>query len=396
MKADNIITYVKNFQYTFSESPFNDVDSLILCQLSYLKMKNIVPTIDMNCEFVTFSEIADKKNHRRLFADIRFREQNKALVEALLESRRFQELSANYYIDILDKVMEVQFSAVTFRLSPDLYFVAYRGTDEYLVGWKEDVTFGFSEPVVVQLYAAKYLQKVSTFLPDDFYVGGHSKGGNLATFAVMTAPGAIQDRVLLVYNNDGPSFKPEVLTRYEYERIAYKVKKILPRASLVGMLLQHDDDYEVIDSSSYGIIQHDPYSWLVEEDHFIRAEKLDYHAKLADSALNEWILSQDDETIRMFAEVLFQVMDGSESDNLIDMTIHWKKSLSGMYQAMRDMDESTKQEMEKLFKELFEISRRLAREEFRNRVEESVEELKQKVRGKVKERNKKKEHTTMD
>lgn len=384
MKANNIISYVKEFQYTFSESPFNDVDSLVLCQLAYLKMKSIVPTIDRDEEFVPFSIVADKKNHRRLFTDIRFREQNKALVQAILESRRFKGLCANYYIDILDKVMEVQFSAITFKLADDLYFLAYRGTDEYLVGWKEDFTFGFSEPVVVQLYAAKYLQKVADLIPRKFYVGGHSKGGNLAVFAAMTASTTIQKRIIFVYNNDGPSFKPEVLARYEYERIASKVKKILPRASLVGMLMQHDDDYEVIDSSTYGIIQHDPYSWLVEENHFVRAEKLDYHAKFVDSALNEWILMQDDETIRNFAEALFKVMSASDSDNLIDMSLNWKKSLSGIIQAMKNVDEDTKIEMERLFRELMEISQNLAKEEFRNRVESGVQEIKEKIKSRVK------------
>ena len=139
----NIIDYVNCFQYTFSERGFNDVDSLVLCQLSYLKMKHLLPGLKDEKEFIPFREVLKKENAGQIFADERYREDNRKLTEAVLGSRRFADLRLNYYVDILDKEMEVQFSAVTYLLGEEtekrnLYYIAYRGTDENLVGWKED------------------------------------------------------------------------------------------------------------------------------------------------------------------------------------------------------------------------------------------------------------------
>lgn len=197
----NIVDYVNQFQHTFAERAFNDVDSLVLCQLSYLKMKNLIPGLEDGQEFIPFRDVLRKEHEEQVFADERYREDNRKLAEAVLNSRRFQDLRVNYYIDILDKEMEIQFSAVTYLLGENerkeqLYYIAYRGTDENLVGWKEDLTLAFSEPVVGQLYAARYMRKAAVHLPDSFYMGGHSKGGNLAVFAAMSSSMALQERIL--------------------------------------------------------------------------------------------------------------------------------------------------------------------------------------------------------
>ena len=150
---ENIIDYVNNFQYTFAQKDFSDVDSLVLCQLSYLKMKGLVPGLEDGQEFVPFEAVAGKAHEEQVFADERYREDNRRLAEAVIKSRRFEGLRLNYYIDILDKEMEIQFSAVTYLLGENekgslMYYIAYWGTDENLVSWKEDLTVAFSEPLV--------------------------------------------------------------------------------------------------------------------------------------------------------------------------------------------------------------------------------------------------------
>ena len=143
MKAENVIDYVNEYQYSFRERPFSEVDSLVLSQIVYFKMKGLIPTLERQEDFVPFSVLMEEKNHKKLFRDKRYRKDNMALAFAVLGSRRYQNLALNYHIDILDKVMEIQFSAITFRLEDDLYYVAYRGTDENLVGWKEDLFLAF-------------------------------------------------------------------------------------------------------------------------------------------------------------------------------------------------------------------------------------------------------------
>ncbi len=381
----NMVDYVNRFQDTFAEREFNDVDSLVLCQLSYLKMKNLIPGLEDGQEFIPFRDVLRKEHEEQVFADERYREDNRKLTEAVLNSRRFQDLRVNYYIDILDKEMEIQFSAVTYLLGENerkeqLYYIAYRGTDENMVGWKEDLTLAFSEPVVGQLYAARYTRKAAVHLPDSFYMGGHSKGGNLAVFAAMSSSVALQERILSVYSHDGPGFKPQVMERYEYGRIADKVKKILPGSSMVGMLLERGSAYHVVESSSYGLMQHNPYTWVTDPEAgcFVPMEELKNSVKLMDSAVTDWILSLDDEQVSRFSDVLFRVLAASETDNLIDFRADWKKSLSGILQELKEVDDATKEEMEEILRGLFEITGQMTKKEIQSRIQEGLQSVQEK------------------
>lgn len=378
----NIIEYIQKYQYSFRKRPFNDVDALILSQFSYLKMKGALPGLDVNAPFVSLIEMIDQADDKKLFADERYEEQNRALVDAMLESRRYQNMAMNYYVDILDTEMEVQFSSVTFLLNDGTTFIAYRGTDENLVGWKEDFFLAFTEPGLGQFYASKYLTKVSRFIPGRLIVGGHSKGGNLAVFAAMRAPKSVQERIEYVYSCDGPGFKPEILNRYHYENIESRVRKILPKSSLVGMLMEQSQYYKVIESSSFGLMQHDPYTWLVEDDGFIEAEELDKNMKWMDETFNDWILSLDDEHIRNFTDILFDVLDASKAANLIDMASDWKKSMSGIMQGMKDVDEESVKFVQQVLKRLFVIGQKRYKQELQVKIEESKNELKEVFRKK--------------
>ncbi len=393
---DSIIKYADQFQYTFAEREFSDVDSLVLCQLSYLKMQRLIPGLEDGQEFIPFQSVLVKENREQVFADERYREDNLKLAAAVLKSRRFAELKVNFFIDILDKEMEVQFSALTYLLGEDaegrpIYYIAYRGTDENLVGWKEDFTLAFSEPVAGQLYAAKYMRKASAYLPEHFYLGGHSKGGNLAVFAAMSSSTALQERIRQVYSHDGPGFKPQVTERYEYERIAEKVRKILPGSSMVGMLMERGSDYNGVESSSYGLMQHNPYTWVfvVDSGSFVAMEELKNSVRLMDSAVTDWILGLDDEQIGNFSDVLFRLLAASESDNLIDFAADWKKSISGVLQELKEVDDVSKAEMEEILKGLFEITGQMTKKEIQGKILAGIQGMQERFSGKAKTGGKK-------
>lgn len=392
----NTIDYVNQYQYSFAQRAFNDVDSLVLCQLSYLKMLHLIPGLEDGQEFIPFQSVLQKENEEQVFADERYREDNLKLAAAVLQSRRFAQMKVNFHIDILDKEMEVQFSALTYLVGEDaeerpIYYIAYRGTDENLVGWKEDFTLAFSEPVAGQLYAAKYMRKVAGHLPEHFYVGGHSKGGNLAVFAAMSSSMALQERIRSVYSHDGPGFKPQVKERYEYERIAGKVRKILPGSSMVGMLMERGSDYSVVESSSYGLMQHNPYTWIVdvEKGSFVPMEELKNSVRLMDSAVTDWILGLDDEQIGRFSDVLFRVLAASESDNLIDFAADWKRSISGVLQELKEVDDASKEEMEDILKGLFEITGQMTKKEIEGKILAGIRGLQERFSRKGKESERK-------
>lgn len=353
-----IIDYLKEYgDCPFTEMPMNDVDSLALCQLSYLKFDGMVPDVRENGVSVTLEELSEHADFDRLFADQRFEKVNRALFQGMISGRRFRRLRLNCYINLIEKEWETQFSAVTFLLEDGTIYIAFRGTDETIVGWKEDFNMAFLSPIPGQAYSVKYLNMVTGRLHSPFYIGGHSKGGNLAIYSAMNCTPEVQSRIRKVYSMDGPGFRPEVLKECHYERIADKVVKILPHSSMIGMLFEREIHYEVVESRRFGLAQHDPYTWLVEGRHFVKVQDIYERRKKMDDALNEWILSLDEHQLRTFVDTLYQVISASQAENLIEFTADWKKSMNGVIQALREVDEETAAMLKQIIKSLFEITR---------------------------------------
>lgn len=355
--AETIVEYIKNYgDYTFAEKPLNHVDSLALCQFCYLKFDGLVPLVTENKRSVTVRQLASDKDFGGLFADERFEKQNRALFGAMLHSKRFSGMKMNCYINIVEEEWETQFSAITFLLGDGTMYIAYRGTDETIVGWKEDFNMAFQSPVPGQAYAVKYLNMVMGRLPNRFYLGGHSKGGNLAVYAAMNCPEAEQERIIRIYSMDGPGFRPEVLEKYKYEAVEERIVKILPHSSLVGMLFETTDHYKVVESRTFGLLQHDPFTWLIEGDDFKYVKGLYGSRRFADDTLNEWVRSLDDKQRRIFVDTLYQVVSASKAENLIELTADWKKSMTGIVTAMKEVDGETQKAIKRIIGELFEIA----------------------------------------
>lgn len=364
--AGTIIDYLKEFgEYSFAEKPMNDVDSLVLCQFAYLKFDGMVPDVRENARSVTMEELAAHADYEKLFADERYEKDNRALFEGMLQSRRFHDLRLNCHINLIEKEWETQFAAVTFLLEDGTLYIAFRGTDETIVGWKEDFNMAFLSPVPGQAYSVKYLNMVTGRLHKPFYVGGHSKGGNLAVYSAMKCAPGVQERIQKVYSMDGPGFRPEILAECGYENIAHKVVKILPHSSLVGMLFERDIHYRVVESRTFGLAQHNPYTWLVKDGRFVEVKGIYESRLLMDNAINEWILSLDEKQLRTFVDTLYQVVSASQAENLIEFTADWKKSMNGMVAALREVDEQTAAMLREIVKSLFEITRIRMKEEVR-------------------------------
>lgn len=352
-----VLNYLKEYgDIPFRKMPMTEVDSLILCQLSYLKFDSLVPEVQENAPSVRLEKLAEHKEFDRLFGDVRYERVNRALVAAMLAGRRYRSLKLNCYVSVTKKQWETQFAAITFILDDGTVYVAYRGTDETIVGWKEDFNMAFLSPIPSQEYSVRYLNTVGSRIKCPFYVGGHSKGGNLAVYSAMNCLPEIQDRIIGVYSMDGPGFRPEVLERCCYDRIRERVIKILPRSSLVGMLFEKDMHFCVVESNKLGLAQHDPYSWRVDGAVLERADDIYEGRKRLDNTLNEWILSLDEAQLRTFVDTLYQVIAASQADNLIEFTAEWKRSINGIVAALREVDEDTKVILKEMVRSLFEIA----------------------------------------
>ncbi len=352
-----VLDYLKKYgDCSFEEMPLTEVDSLALCQLAYLKFDGMVPGLRDGQPSVPLKSLVEHPDFEQLFADIRYEKVNRALFRNMLAGKRFGSLKLNCYVNVIVQKWETQFSAVTFVLEDGTVYVAFRGTDESIVGWKEDFNMAFLSPVPGQELSVEYLNTVAERIRDSFYIGGHSKGGNLAVYSAMNCRSEVQDRIVRIYSMDGPGFRPEVLREGKYELIADRVVKILPHSSLVGMLFESNMNFQVVESKTFGLLQHDPYTWKVEDAHLVRADALYEHRKQMDNTLNEWILSLDEQQLRIFVDTLFQVISASEADNLIDFTAEWRRSMNGIVGALKGIDEDTVCILKKIVKALFDIA----------------------------------------
>ncbi len=367
-----IIDYLKEYaDVSLKDEPMNDVDSLVLCQFSYLKFDGLVPLVTENGRSVSLQQLYEHSDYEKLYGDERYEKENRALFEAMRKCVRFRNMKLNCYINIIEAQadFETQFSAVTFLLEDGTMYVAFRGTDETMVGWKEDFNMAFLSPVPGQEFAVKYLNMVTARLPRDFYVGGHSKGGNLAVYAAMNCYPQARDRIRKIYSMDGPGFRPEVLEKCDFGQIEERTCKILPHSSLVGMLFEKDIRYQVVESRTFGLAQHNPFTWLVKDGHFVTVSDIYESRRFMDDTLNEWILSLDEQSLRTFVDTLFQILAASESDNLIDFTANLKRSMTGILGAMKDLDEDTQKGLKQAVKALFEIGGLRIRQELKNRAQ---------------------------
>lgn len=367
-----IIDYLKEYaDVSLKDEPMNDVDSLVLCQFSYLKFDGLVPLVTENGRSVSLQQLYEHSDYEKLYGDERYEKENRALFEAMRKCVRFRNMKLNCYINIIEAQadFETQFSAVTFLLEDGTMYVAYRGTDETMVGWKEDFNMAFLSPVPGQEFAVRYLNMVTARLPRDFYVGGHSKGGNLAVYAAMNCYPQARDRIRKIYSMDGPGFRPEVLEKCDFGQIEERTCKILPHSSLVGMLFEKDIRYQVVESRTFGLAQHNPFTWLVKDGHFVTVSDIYESRRFMDDTLNEWILSLDEQSLRTFVDTLFQILAASESDNLIDFTANLKRSMTGILGAMKDLDEDTQKGLRQAVKALFEIGGLRIRQELKNRAQ---------------------------
>ena len=349
--ARTMLDYLKTYgDVPFEQKPLGEVDSLILCQFAYLKFDGIVPGVYDNKPSVSMEDLFIHQDYEKLFRNTWFVKKNKELFEKMYESRRFHNLRMNCYINIIETEWETQFSAITFLLDDGSIYVAYRGTDETIVGWKEDFNMSFMTPVPGQSFSVKYLNMVVGKLHCPFYVGGHSKGGNLAVYAAMNCPKELQEYIIRVYNMDGPGFRPEVLDSCDYSAIEEKVVKIIPHSSVVGLVFEQSDKYKIVKSKALGLLQHDTYSWLVRYGRFVDAGPFFQGHKFANDTMNEWILSLEEEKRRIFVDTVYQIITAAEKDNLIELSADWVKSLGCVATALKEMDEPTTEALKEVLK----------------------------------------------
>ena len=338
----NIEDYLKwRGDITFDKDPFNDVDNLILAELAYTDFGGVVSeirgeVISLKNAYDRFFELHTEKEIMDTVMNVKVAP---FLMKPMLESKRFEKTKLCAYASDTDNETQVQFAAVTFILPDGTYYVAFRGTDASIIGWKEDFNMSYLFQTPGQKRAVDYLNENFSHGRKGIRVGGHSKGGNFAIYASAFCRESIRNRIINVYSNDGPGFRDEILETDGYNTILPKIRSIVPEQTLIGMIQSNKLKHKYVKSSQKGgIMQHDAMSWQVIGNHFEEAER-SAEADIMDKSFTEWLAGISDEKRERFVDILFEILMAGGANTTDEFVAGGLKNLNEVMKRMKELDE---------------------------------------------------------
>ena len=302
---------------TFTQDPPNAVDALIFSTLTYVGYgetaeRPLETAASLRRCAEEFFALENPESRVRSKKDME-------LLRCAAATVRFGHCGLCLYRSVLLPEQETQFAAMTFLLDDGSMFLAYRGTDNSLVGWKEDFNMTFQQTVPAQRLAQEYIREAALAHTAPMRVAGHSKGGNLAVFAAARCSPTVRKRILTVYNNDGPGFTKYMIGDPGYNAIVPRIQTYIPQSSVIGMLLEHEEPFIVIRSKSVGIMQHDPYSWEVEGPHFLPVQEVTESSQFLDATIKTWFAGMTNRERNQLVEVLYGLLTTGEVENAADI-----------------------------------------------------------------------------
>ena len=321
----NLFDYVHwRGDLSFNKSKFNDIDNVILSQICYVNFsKNIskFPSTETKLLKNSIEDVFSLVKKEEMVLGLIVPQSIVELTDKIKDKKRFNNIEVSNYIDNVSKKKIMQFSAMCFHLSNNLIYIAFRGTDDSIVGWQENLDMVANCPVPSQLKAKDYVNKIAALFPDaSFILGGHSKGGNLASYAAIYCHDDIKDRIVKVYNNDGPGFLKEKIDLTKYELVKEKMCRVIPFCSIVGLMLDPFFGKSVIVNSHVrGLRQHDAFTWEVDVKKFEEVDDIHPNAKKLDEAITAMIYKLSAEERKDLADNVFTFVEELNKDTLIEV-----------------------------------------------------------------------------
>ena len=335
----NILDYIKKYKNkTFKEMEFNEIDNVIFSSITYSEFKDIIPSdktyMLLNDALIKFVNKYSFKDAKKLgFAQ---RDSYK-IIKEIINSKRYSEVLVYGYRYHSSK--DTQFCAMTFRIRKKFKYIAFEGTDHLLSGWKEDFDMFYKPFVSAHEYAVDYINEMATIFDKNLYVGGHSKGGNLAVIASMYSHPLIRKRIKRIYSNDGLGIRRKQLMSSNYEKIEDKLIQIVPDYTLVAMLLRNNNELEVIKSSRKDIMAHSVLTWQTDNNKFLKST-LSTRSKKISKSMIIWLDKHDINERKKMITSTFKALDDAGVKNLYDLK-SVKKAIS-VIKNLKNLDEESK------------------------------------------------------
>ena len=343
-----------------SVSPFNEVDNVIFSYLSYIDFRDLKEDwkgfFDLRDLFRDFCE---KHSLEEIETTGEFTERAPLLLKEMMEGERFSATKVGYYAEDFDKDKVKQFAALVFLLPDGRNYISFRGTDKTITGWKEDFLMSCQSETAGAKEAVEYFNKIASVLEGKLILGGHSKGGNFAMYAAAFCEAEYKERIVQVYNNDGPGFREEVIQSPEFQEILPKISTIAPQSSIIGQLLSNPAKQHVIHSTAKGILQHDAMTWEAEKDSLVSSE-LDELSEYTKTTLGSWLESMDDETRESLCTTAFSLIESTKSETFIEFSGNLMKNMETIWKEMGKLPEEKKKEIMNALSNLMESSKQAA------------------------------------
>lgn len=347
------IDYLKWYgDVSLEASPFNEVDYYILCKLCCLDLDDIVPSLEEGGKVTihhAVNSFFDMHEGEEINLGLLMAKEVVLSCRLMAKAPRYRNMFVYGYRSNIDETKEEQFCALTIVPGDGSLFVTFRGTDDTIVAWKEDFNMSYCDAVPAQLDATLYLTAVAERCEAPLRVGGHSKGGNLAVYACMNCPESIQDRIFEIYNFDGPGFGKATLHKQSYLRIRDRITTILPQTPVVGVLMEHEENFDVVRSDNFGPFQHNGFRWEVDGTHFVHLKSVSGGGRFLNERLGSWVDNMDMDQRRIFVNTLFDVLQCTGAKTLTDLSVSKLRNAVQIIRTMRGLDKETREALNTTF-----------------------------------------------
>lgn len=344
--AATFLTYVCERMDTFLDRPLCAIDSLVFSWLAYAHLGEDQVNACLP-EGIALHEMLRAEEFDNMFGSTWDPEGSRDLLFAVCASPRFRDARLTEFRFKTARSAEEQFAAMTFILPDGSSYVAFRGTDSTIVGWKEDFNMTFLNPVPAQEEARAYLEYVASVTAGPLYVGGHSKGGNLAVYAVATCNKSCRERVVRVFSHDGPGFHREFCASDAYRNILPIMVKTVPKSSMIGAVLSEGPDCHpvIVESGGFSLFQHNPFLWEVDVESatFVEADGFTASSRYFDSTLDAWMDKYSLAERARFVDALFDVIRVTGAKRFSDIMADRKTNVLLMLEAVEGLDPDLQQ-----------------------------------------------------
>jgi len=351
--------YVKKYgKYSFKEKPFNELDALVLSTAVYSNFEVVAPSFyDHSSRATLFNEIG----HFDLSIVVAGKNTmagNKKMIPMLCASKRYGNIGIKSVFKVLNEDLANQFYACTFVIPEVGNFIAFRGTDSSIVGWKEDLNLSIHKVVLSQLDALDYLNAVADLVEGPIYVGGHSKGGNLSIFSSIYCKKAVKDRIVKIYSYDGNGLSgKEIFNSAKYLAIQDRIMLIRPTNSIVGQIMFNPESKLFVKSCLPGVFGHYPYSWKISKKtgEFIYQKDFTKRSKNTKVVFDYWLNHLETEDKETLINLITGILGGIKN-TVFDFLLSFKKARL-VKTTVKKMTTDEKARVKKAFQKLKEAKK---------------------------------------